>query len=91
MRAYVNRWQVAICEQLEKSASPLSTSQIWDGMVTAGFQHKSAMPRSTLGARLAELVEQGAVDRVGPSLYQISCGLGAVTDRSQQEEQRPAP
>ena len=67
----MNRWQVAICEQLKKSREPLSTAQIWEGMAAAGFQHKSVSPRQTLGARLAELVAQGDVKRVGPSLYQI--------------------
>ena len=67
----MNQWQAAICEQLKKSRAPLSTSQIWDGMAAAGFQHKSKAPRQTLGARLAELVAQGDISRVGPSQYQI--------------------
>lgn len=72
MRAQVNRWQMAICAQLKKSGSPLSPDQIWDAMEAAGFQHKSTSPRSTLGARLAELVAQGEVRRVGPAQYQIA-------------------
>ena len=71
----MNRWQAAICAQLKKSPAPLSTSQIWDGMAAAGFEHKSMAPRQTLGARLAELVAQGNVSRVGPSLYQIGGAL----------------
>ena len=67
----INRWQAAICAQLKKSGIPLSPEQIWDAMEAAGFQHKSYSPRSTLGARLAELVKQGDVCRVGPAKYQI--------------------
>ena len=71
MRARVNSWQTAIHDQLAKSTSPRSTEQIWSGMVAVGFQHKSVRLRSSLVARLAELVAQGHVSRVGPSLYQI--------------------
>jgi len=70
-RSQRNRWQVAIYEQLQKSHVPLTAAQIWDRIVAAGFKHKSRSPRSTLGARLAELVAQGEVNRVGPSLYRI--------------------
>ena len=71
MRTRVNSWQAAIHDQLAKSGAPLSTEQIWSRMVAIGFQHKSMNPRSTLGARLAELVAKGDVSRVGTSLYQI--------------------
>jgi hypothetical protein len=78
----VNRWQAAIRDQLVASGAPLSTGQIWDKMIAAGFQHKSASPRSTLGARLAELVAQGDLSRVGLSTYQIA---------AQQEVQESLP
>ena len=86
MRSKGNRWQAAIREQLVKSAAPLSTAQIWSGMLASGFQHKSEMPRSTLGARLAELGAQGAVSRVGPSMYQIG-SVSEVASQPGQEEQ----
>lgn len=72
MNTKVNRWQEAIRVQLGKSEGPLAPDQIWEAMTAAGFQHKSVSPRSTLGARIAELVAQGEVRRVGPALYQMA-------------------
>lgn len=71
MKSRKNRWQAAILDQLAKSTAPLAPEQIWGGMIAAGFLHKSTKPRGTLTARLAELVAQGDVSRVGPALYQI--------------------
>ena len=82
MRAQINRWHAAICDQLRKSISPLSPDQIWDAMKAAGFQHKSTHPRSTLGARLAELVAQGEVRRVGPAQYQIIDQAALIEERA---------
>ena len=39
---------------------------------TSRDQHKSVMSRSTLDARLAELVQLKKLDRVGPRTYQLS-------------------
>jgi hypothetical protein len=71
VRNSVNRWHAAIWEQLKKSGEPLSPEQIWTAMASSGFAHQSKRPRSTLGARIAELVAQGEVQRVGPARYQI--------------------
>jgi len=78
----VNRWQTAIRDQLEKSGAPLSPEQIWGAMEASGFQHKSASPRSTLGARIAELVAQGEIHRVGPAKYQIVDRRAALEERA---------
>lgn len=67
-----NRWHAAICDQLAKSGAPLAPIQIWAGMNAAGFRHKSRRPRSTLGARLAELVQMKKLERVGPATYRMS-------------------
>jgi hypothetical protein len=67
-----NRWYAAIRDQLARAAAPQTTNQIWEGMATAGFQHASVMPRATLGARLAEMVANGSLNRVGPSTYRLS-------------------
>jgi len=40
-------------------------------MEATGFQHASKMPRSTLGARIAELVQMKKLLRVGPATYQL--------------------
>jgi hypothetical protein len=66
-----NAWYSAICAQLGAAKGPLSVEQIWQGMETSGFQHRSEMPRSTLGARIAELVQLKKLVRVGPGTYQL--------------------
>lgn len=72
MRRSSNLWHEAIFVQLRAADGPLVTDQIWRGMIVAGFQHASAKPRSTLCARLAELVQMKKLSRVGPSTYQIT-------------------
>ena len=66
-----NAWYAAICAQLGAAKGPLGVEQIWQGMEAAGFQHRSEMPRSTLGARIAELVQMKKLTRVGPGTYQL--------------------
>lgn len=67
-----NAWHHAIVAHLHETNGPLSVDQIWQRMEAAGFQHASKMPRSTLGARIAELVQMRKVARVGPATYQIA-------------------
>jgi hypothetical protein len=67
-----NSWYAAICEQLHSSQGPLPVEKIWQRMEAAGFRHGSKMPRSTLGARIAELVQMKRLARVGPATYQLS-------------------
>src|SRR2546428_149440 len=74
-----NAWYVAICEQLRVAGGPLAVEQIWARMEAAGFQHASRLPRSTLGARVAELVQQKRLSRVGPATYQLGPELLAET------------
>ena len=66
-----NRWYDAICTQLQTADGPIITDQIWDGMVASGFQHGSKVPRSTLGARLAELVQMKKIERIDRLTYQL--------------------
>lgn len=49
----------------------MPVEQIWQRMEATGFQHASKMPRSTLGARIAELVQMKKLLRVGPATYQL--------------------
>lgn len=72
MRRTTNRWHEAICEQLRAAEGPIVTDQIWEGMRASGFQHDSRVPRSTLGARIAELVQARKLERVGPKTYRLS-------------------
>lgn len=72
MRRRTNLWHDAICEHLHQAGSLLTVEQIWERMAAAGFQHSSKMPRSTLGARLAELVQMKRLERVGPALYHLA-------------------
>lgn len=67
-----NAWHVAICEQLRAAGGPLPIEQIWARMAASGFQHRSRLPRSTLGARVAELVQMKTLARVGPATYQLA-------------------
>ena len=66
-----NAWYFAICAQLHAAQGPLGVDQIWQRMEAAGFQHASKMPRSTIGARIAELVQMKKLTRVGPATYQM--------------------
>lgn len=72
MRRTTNRWHEAICDQLREAEGPIVTDQIWAGMVASGFQHDSRVPRSTLGARIAELVQEKKLERVAPKTYRLS-------------------
>jgi hypothetical protein len=67
-----NAWYDAICAQLHAAQGPLAVDQIWRGMEASGFQHKSEMPRGTLGARIAELVQMKKLERVGPATYRLA-------------------
>jgi hypothetical protein len=67
-----NAWHHAIVSHLHAAGGPLLVEQIWQRMEAAGFQHASKMPRSTLGARIAELVQMSKLARVGPATYQLS-------------------
>lgn len=69
-----NAWHQAICEHLREAGVPLTVSQIWGRMEAAGFQHGSRQPRSTLGARIAELVALQRLEHVGPATYQLLAG-----------------
>lgn len=71
MKRTTNRWHDAICDQLRDAGGPIIVDQIWEGMKASGFQHGSKVPRSTLGARLAELVQMKKLKRVGPKTYQL--------------------
>lgn len=70
--AKLNRWHAAIVAHLRAADGPLPVEQIWRRMEAAGFQHASKMPRSTLGARIAELVQMKKLTRVGPAMYQLA-------------------
>ena len=67
-----NAWHHAIVAHLHATGGPLSVDQIWQRMSAAGFPHASKMPRSTLGARIAELVQMRKLSRVGPATYQLA-------------------
>lgn len=64
-----NAWHEAIVAQLQAAGGPLPVEQIWQRMEASGFPHASKMPRSTLGARIAELVEMNAIVRVDRATY----------------------
>ncbi len=66
-----NAWHQAIVAHLSAAGKPLRVEQIWRRMEAAGFPHASKMPRSTLGARIAELVQMNMLSRVGPATYQL--------------------
>lgn len=67
-----NAWHAAIVTHLRAAGGPLTVEQIWQRMEAAGFQHASKMPRSTLGARVAELAQMKTLERVGPATYQLA-------------------
>ena len=68
----LNAWHQAIVAHLHAAGGPLPVKQIWQRMEAAGFQHASKMPRSTLGARIAELVQLNKLSRVGPAMYRLA-------------------
>lgn len=67
-----NVWHQAIVEQLRSAGGPLPVEQIWRRLEASGFQHASKMPRSTLGARVAELVQMKKLEHVGPATYRLA-------------------
>jgi hypothetical protein len=67
-----NAWHEAIVAQLHAAGGPLPVEQIWRRMEASGFPHASKMPRSTLGARIAELVQMKKLRRVAPKTYQLA-------------------
>ena len=67
-----NAWQQAIVSQLHDAGGPLPVDQIWQRMEAAGFRHSSKKPRSTLGARLAELVQMKTLARIGTATYGLA-------------------
>ena len=67
-----NAWHAAICAHLRAAGKPLAVEQIWAHMEAAGFQHSSKKPKSTLGARVAELAQMQKIERVGPATYQLA-------------------
>lgn len=66
-----NSWHTAICAQLRAAGAPLAVGQIWQRMQAAGFKHSSEKPRSTLGARVAELVQTRKLERIAPKTYRL--------------------
>jgi hypothetical protein len=72
VRRKQNAWHLAIVSHLHAAGGPLPVEQIWQRMEAAGFPHASKMPRSTLGARIAELVQMKKLERVGPATYQLA-------------------
>lgn len=72
MRRPFNAWHKAIVTQLREADGPLLVEQIWQRMEASGFPHASKMPRQTIGARIAELVQMKQLDRVGPATYQLT-------------------
>lgn len=83
-----NAWHQAIVFQLQAAGESLTVEQIWRRLEASGFQHKSVMPRSTLGARIAELVQMKKLSRVGPATYQVVVEEASGTC---QAEEVPAP
>lgn len=67
-----NAWHQAIVAHLHSARGPLSVEQIWQRMEAAGFAHGSKLPRSTLGARISELVAMKKLEPVGPATYQLA-------------------
>lgn len=67
-----NAWHQAIVAHLHSARGPLPVEQIWQRMEAAGFAHASKLPRSTLGARIAELVQLKKLERVGPATYRLA-------------------
>jgi hypothetical protein len=67
-----NAWHQAIVTHLRDAGGPLRVEEIWQRMAEAGFVHASKHPRSTLGARIAELAKEKQILRVGPATYRLS-------------------
>ncbi len=72
MRSRPNAWHAAICTHLCAAGGPLRVNQIWQRMEAAGFRHGSAVPKGTLAARIAELVQMKQLVRVAPGTYRLS-------------------
>jgi hypothetical protein len=85
MRRRTNLWHDAICDHLRQAGGPLTVEQIWERMAAAAFRHSSKMPRSTLGARIAELVQMKCLERVGPAMYQLTPGTMSTQARPAQQ------
>ena len=66
-----NRWQQIIYKHLKTAGAPQTTTQILDAIEATGFKHGSKNPRSTIGARLAEMRREGFVKRTAPSTWAI--------------------
>jgi hypothetical protein len=66
-----NAWHKAIVARLHEAGEPLPVDQIWQRMEAAGFRHSSKKPRSTLGARIAALVQMKALSRVALATYRL--------------------
>jgi hypothetical protein len=66
-----NLWHAALRAQLRAAGGPLRVDQIWQRMEAAGFRHASKRPKSTLRARISELVQMKKIERVGPATYRL--------------------
>lgn len=66
-----NSWHAAICALLAAEQGALSVDQIWQRLESAGFKHQSVTARSTLGARIAELVRMRRLERTGRATYRL--------------------
>jgi hypothetical protein len=86
-----NAWHAAICEQLRVAGGPLLIKQIWARLEASGFQHASRLPRSTLGARVAELVQMKKLSRVGPATYQLLTSAPAPAPAPAPTQQEVSP
>jgi hypothetical protein len=67
-----NAWHEVIVAHLRAAGGSLTVEQIWQRMEAAGFKHSSKLPRSTLGARIAELAQMKKIERIGPATYQLA-------------------
>lgn len=74
-----NAWHVAIVTHLREAGGPLTVEQIWQRMEASGFRHASKMPKSTLGARVAELAQSKTLERIGPATYRLSSAQAGVS------------
>lgn len=80
-----NAWHEAIVAHLRAAGGALTVEQIWARMEAADFQHVSKKPRSTLGARVAELVQMKQLTRVGPATYQLELPPTSMTTEPQSQ------
>jgi len=74
-------WHEAIITHLRTADIGLTVPQIWRRMEAAGFSHASKKPRSTLGARVAELAQMKVIERVGPGMYRMHPHYGNPSTR----------